>query len=164
MADKKDKYIVIKKKDLRKLIEDNEIHGYTRYDEAGRVDIKDEKLQADIDAFGRIMKLLEHNNEYLVVNTNQPYAESMWQILLAFEDLKEVKGIIERPEPCRYCAKDCVNEFVQRSGTDARCTEFKYKEKEKKKLHHPMMGEIKKTKICCDCCLPSCPHCGGHTK
>ena len=88
MAKKKDKYIVIKKKDLKKLQEDNEIHGYTRYDDGGRVDIKDEELQADINAFSRIMRLLEHNNEYLVINTNQPYAEPMWQILLAFEELR----------------------------------------------------------------------------
>lgn len=88
MTKKKDKYIVLKKKDLKKLQEDNEIHGYTRYDNAGRVDIKDEELQADINAFHRVLKLLEHNNEYLVINTDQPYAEPMWQILLVFEDLK----------------------------------------------------------------------------
>lgn len=88
MAEKKDKYIVIKKRVLKKLIKDNEIHGYTRYDDGGRVDIKDKELQADINAFHRVLKLLEHNNEYLVINIDQPYAEPMWQILLAFEDLK----------------------------------------------------------------------------
>jgi len=85
MAEKKEKYIVIKKKDLIKLQENNMTGRYSSSPDYPR----DMELHADIQTFKRVLKLLEHENEYLVINTDQPYAEPMWQILLAFEDTKD---------------------------------------------------------------------------
>jgi len=105
MAEKiNNKYIIIKTEDLKNLTDSNEIHGYTRYDDVGRVDIKDEKLQQDIDAFNRVLKMLEHGNQYLCINLDKPYAEPMWSILLAFEDLK--KEIEFKDKKIELCKKN----------------------------------------------------------
>jgi len=84
MAEKKEKYIVIKRKDLKALFDNNRESSYAGYPTYP----KNIGLDNDIQAFHRVLKLLDHKQNYLVINLKEPYAEPMWQILLAFEDLK----------------------------------------------------------------------------
>jgi hypothetical protein len=80
MAQKEEKYIVIKRKDLDKLrqtIMERFVAG-----------VRDGEMR-NMSGFDAILITLENRNRYVVVNQDEPYAEAVWHLVLAFETLKE---------------------------------------------------------------------------
>jgi len=96
---KEDKFIVIKKENLDNLISEAESWGLVPIDGRGDSRISKEsndQVLADLEAFKRIMAAIGTDNNYVVCNQDEPYAEDIWQLILAGE---RKKLSLHEPEP-----------------------------------------------------------------
>ena len=83
MAEREEKYIVIKKKDYEELRR----KAYT-----GDIHIPNEvricNALKQIVHFEAVLLKLDNHNEYIVINQDEPYANAIWDLILAFETMK----------------------------------------------------------------------------
>lgn len=93
MAEREEKYIVVKIKDLKEYEFEIESHWMGDPMDRGRMSPEGVKeAKRNIVGFHGILDVLNNKNKYLVINLDEPYAEPMWDILIAFENLKEEEG------------------------------------------------------------------------
>jgi len=81
MAEREEKYIVVKIKDLERLKEKG-------FDETLHPE-RQKTYRKMLSGFEHALIEIGNENRYLCVNLDEPYAEAMYDILIAFENLKE---------------------------------------------------------------------------
>lgn len=92
MAKKEDKYIVVKIKDFEDFESFVALECPSIEDEyAVDLDRAWDDVERDISGFKRILEYLNNQNKYIVINQDEPYANAIWDIIIAFENLKEEK-------------------------------------------------------------------------
>lgn len=82
MAEKEDKFIVVKKKDFEEL-EAKAIENF-----ASQHPQRSKTILKRITGFKDILRELDKGNKYIVINRDEPYADAMWDIIIAFENMK----------------------------------------------------------------------------
>lgn len=97
MAEKEDKFIVVNIKKLKDYQISIELDGICADEGRSRrspylTKGEKKKLLGDIEAFHRVAKAVDNmDHKYVVINQDEPYANAVWDIIIAFENLKEKK-------------------------------------------------------------------------